>query len=398
MALALPLVLALLTTPAQADDDHWVLADAGWGVKLPAGWDVPSGGWSDWALKAKHRDGSVLQIWVTPFQVPVTKDNVAAWAKMYEDQIAAEAKADVRVVSQEVIDLGGRKTGHVTLKVVVKGGKGVAEVYAVEGTGHTVHARVVTGERKAKVATKALRALVESVRIDQTPYPTKSGTIASEKGGFEVTLPDEWRAPLQAEDDEIAKIVGAIGIEEIDRTTCVVGVRPRAVDNPDVTLLCPTPLHLDPLDEYSFEGIEAQLHERFFGRAKAEVPTGEAVTIGDRMGVYFRPPAATGAFRLAIAPYDQGMLTWWGVGGGKATDPERGSDLDASLMKMQAEVTFTGPNAGAPIIRADRWISYYLSYRPTSPMVLGPLVALVGMIGGAIALARRRKPSYEDID
>ena len=392
MALALPLALALLATPAQAEDDHWALTDAGWGVKLPAGWEVPSGGWSDWALKAKHSDGSVLQIWVTPYQLPVTKDNVAAWAKMYEEQIAAEARAEVSVVDQEVIELGGRKTGHVTLQVVVKGGKGVAEVYAVEGAGHTVHARVVTGQRKAKVATGALRELVESVRIDQKPYTTKGGKIASDKGGFEVTLPDDWREPLRAEDDEVAKVVGTIGIEEIDRTTCVVGVRPKAVANPDVTLLCPTPLHLDPLDEHSFEGVEAQLHERFFGRAKAEVPVGEAVTIGDRLGVYFRPPASTGAFRLAIAPYDQGMLTWWGVGGGEATD------LDASLVKMQADVSFTGPNAGAPIIRADRWISYYLTYRPTSPMVLGPLVALVGLIGGSIALARRRKPSYDDID
>ena len=183
-------------------------------------------------------------------------------------------------------------------------------------------------------------------------------------------------------------MVGTIGIEEIDRS-CVVGVRVRAVDNPDVTLLCPTALHLDPLDEHSFEGVEAILHEQFFGRAKAEVPVGEAVTIGDRMGVYFRPPAATGSFRLASAPYDQGMLTWWGVGS---------DGLDADLMKMQSSVAFTGPNGGAPIVRADRWLSYYLTYRPTSPLVLGPLVLLVGLIGGAIALARRRKPAYEDID
>lgn len=388
MVPCLSLALALLATSAQAEDDHWVLADAGWGVKLPAGWEVPSGGWSDWSLKAKHKDGSMLQIWVTPFQVPVNKDNVASWAKMYEEQIAAEAKAEVSVVDQEVIDLGGRKTGHVTLKVVVKGGKGVAEVYAVEGAGHTVHARVVTGARKAKTATTTLRTLIETVRIDQAPFTTKSGKVASDQGGFELTLPEGWRVPLQAEDDEVAKVVGTIGIEEIDRS-CVVGVRARAVDNPDVTLLCPTALHLDPLDEHSFEGVEATLHEQFFGRAKAEVPVGEAVTIGDRMGVYFRPPAATGSFRLAIAPYDQGMLTWWGVGS---------DGLDADLMKMQSSVAFTGPNGGAPIVRADRWLSYYLTYRPTSPLVLGPLVLLVGLIGGAIALARRRKPAYEDID
>jgi len=386
------LALTLALSSAHAADDHWAMGDAGWGVLLPKGWDVPEGGWSDWSLKAKHTDGSVLQIWVTPFQVPVNTDNVAAWAEMYKEQIAKEAKADVTVRSKTVIDLAGRKTGHVSLDVVVQGGEGVAEVYAVEGPGHTVHARVVTGKRKAKAAMAALRQVVESVRVDKKPLDTTTGTLTSKEAAFSVTLPEGWRAPLEAEADEVGKLVGKLGIETIDDKVCVVGIYPRANANPDLTLLCPAVVPLDPLDEYSFEGIEAQLHDKFFGGAKTEVPTGEAVTVGDRMGVYFRPPTGTGALRLSVTPFEHRVLTWWGIGG---TD---GGELDAAMMKMQPSVAFTGPDGGKPVIRADRWAAYYLTYRPTSPMVLGPLVLLVGLIGGAVVMGRRKKNPFEDDD
>ena len=63
MAVAPALALALLLSSAQAEDDHWALADAGWAVKLPAGWEVPSGGWSDWSLKARHKEtGQIVAI------------------------------------------------------------------------------------------------------------------------------------------------------------------------------------------------------------------------------------------------------------------------------------------------------------------------------------------------
>ena len=383
-------LLALALTTAHAEDDRWAMADAGWSVQLPAGWQVPEGGWSDWSLKARHTDGSVLQVWVTPFQVPVTDAAVTAWAEMYKEQIATEAKADVEVRSTRVLDLAGRKTGHVTLDVVVKGGEGVAEVYAVEGPGHTVHARVVTGKRKARQATDALRAVVETARIDQGPLATTTGTVASEAGGYTVTLPEGWRVPLDAEADEVAKIVQKLGMEQVDDKICVVGVAPRAHANPDVTLLCPTPLQLDPLDDYSVDTIAAELHARFFGSAKAEVPPGEAVQIGDRMGVIFRPPTGTGALRLAVVPYDHGALSWWGIGGDTPTA------LDAALTSMQPTVTFTGPEGGHPKIRADRWVAYYLTHRPTSPMVLGPAALLVGLIGVAVVAGRRRKNPYDD--
>lgn len=386
------LVLTCALTTAHAADEHWTMADAGLGVLLPDGWQVPEGAWSDWSLKAKHTDGSVVQIWVTPFQVAVDETNLSAWAEMYRDQIATEAKAEVAIRSKSITQISGRTAGHVVLDLKVKGGEGVAEVYALEGPGHTVHARVVTGKRKARKATAALRTILEGARVDQAPLETTTGTIASAEGDFSITLPDGWRAPLKEESDDVTKIVEKLGMEAIDESVCVVGVYPRANATPDLTVVCPSALQLDPLDEYSFDAIERQLHERFFGSAQAEVPQGEAVTIGDRMGVYFRPPTGTGALRLGLAPYNRGTLTWWGIGG------LDGTTLDAALLQMQPTVQFTGPDGGAPKIRADRWVSYYVTHRPTSPMVLGPLVLLIGLIGAAVAATRRRKNPYEDLD
>ncbi len=387
------MVLALLfaAQTAMAADDLWDIPDAGWAVRLPADWEVPSGGWTEWSLKARHTDGSIMQIWVTPYQIPVDKDSVGAWSKMYEQQIADEASAEVQVRGQEVLTIAGRSTGHVSLDVKVKGGDGVAEVYAVEGPGRTIHARVVTGDRKAAKATAALREVVESAKVTKAPLPVGGRTLKSEKGEFAVTLPEGWRPPLSPEESEVAKIVGTLGLEALDTTVCAVGILPKANENPDLTLLCPTALHLDPLDEYSVQGIEDQLHERFFGRAKAEVPEGEAVTIGDRMGLLFRPPSANGAFRLAVAPYNLGILTWWTLG---STD---GPTLDAALSTMRPTVQFTGNNAGAPIVRADRQLAYWLTYRTTSPVVLGPLALLLALIG-AIGFKLTRKPAAIDDD
>lgn len=381
------LALALSLPTAHADDDHWTMADAGWGVRLPAGWEVAEGGWSDWSLKAKHADGSVLQIWVTPFQIPVDPTSIASWAEMYREQIIEEAQAEVQIRSQSVLELAGRQTGHVTLDVKVKGGEGVAEVYAVEGAGHTVHARVVTGKRKAKAAGAALRTVVETVRVDQPPYPTVTGVVASREAPFSVTLPEGWRVPLEAEAADVGKIVGKLGIEAIDDEVCVVGLHPRAHANPDLTLLCPAVLPMGPLDAHSFPSEERSLHQLFFGTATADVPPGEAVTIGDRMGVLFRPPTGAGTLRLAVTPFAHRVLTWWGVGG------TEGSELDEALFQMHPTVQFSGPEGGKPVIRLDQWVSYYLRHRIPTPFVVG---LGAGLIGLGVAATRRKKNPIED--
>lgn len=372
---------------AAPDDAAWALADAGWAVTLPAGFSVPAGGWSDWSLKAKHSDGSVLSVWVTPFQVPVSADAVAAWAAQYQAQLAGEAQAVVEVAQTEVIEVAGRPTGRVLLDVTVPGGEGVAEVYSVEGAGHTVHARVVTGVRKAGRARAALKALMESVYVKQGPFAVDAGEQVSVDGGFSVRLPEGWRAPLPAEADEVARGVAELGMDE-PNPACVTAVRPRAAAAADLALWCPVGLHLDPVDPQSVGTIAAELHARFFGEAEGRVPSGEAWPLPDRLGVLFRPPVAQGSLRVGVVPYDRGMLTLW-----MRSESGPDEDLDAALVGFRDGLAFSGEDGGQPIIRADRWVVHMWIHHPTSPWVWGPVGVVVGL--AAWWLGRRRGRSWE---
>ena len=139
--------------------------------------------------------------------------------------------------------------------------------------------------------------------------------------------------------------------------------------------------------------VEAELHERFFGRSDTPVDQGTPADVGDRMGVFFQPPVAGGPVRLALAPFEGSMMQLWALG---STLDDAG--LDAAVRHTLGSTTFTGPDGGAPIIGFDKRVSYYLSYRPTSPLVLGPGLLPVALVGAGVAAARRRKPAYEDLD
>ena len=131
----------------------------------------------------------------------------------------------------------------------------------------------------------------------------------------------------------------------------------------------------------------------FFGKAGAELPPGEQVTVGDRVGALFRPRDGANPIRLLVAHFDGGLMALW----------LRAASLDAPaadtlMMSVAAGVTFTGPNGGAPQIRPDRVVSYYLAHRPAHPIVWGPVVALVGGVGFLIRRRRGRDPYAEFAD
>ena len=65
-----------------------------------------------------------------------------------------------------------------------------------------------------------------------------------------------------------------------------------------IIFACRSQYYVGPLDEYSFSGVEAEVHERWFGRSEKPVPTAGQVQIGDRTGLYFMPPVATNPVRM----------------------------------------------------------------------------------------------------
>ena len=144
--------------------------------------------------------------------------------------------------------------------------------------------------------------------------------------------------------------------------------------------------------EHSFDAIEAEWREMFFGKAGAELPPGERVAVGDRVGALFRPRDGANPIRLLVAHFDGGLMALWLRGA--ALDA---AGADALMMKAATTVAFTGPNGGAPHIRPDRIASYYLNHRPAHPLVWGPILLLIGGIGFAVRRNRGRDP-YADLD
>lgn len=387
-SLLAPILLA--HTLAFAAPATYPMSDVGATLILPAGWG--QGTWSDWDFKAASPDGSVhFFLWMTAFQAEINAENAAAWGEMYKADLEKENFANIQVASTAVEQINGRQTAKARLTFRLDGGKGPEGVFhaaAIQGAGHVIHIRTVAAERNEKKAIAALDDVLEQLQLDKAPLPVEGPAVSTE-AGFAATLPAGWRAPLAVELDAVLEITAKLGQEKLAPETCWVAIRPPAVGDPDVIFACSSYLYLGPVDEHSFEGVETEVHERFFGRVETPVPAAEKVQIGDRLGFYFRPPRETHPLRLAVAPYGAGdIMQMWGLG-----NHLDAGGLDEAMMALLGTVQFTGPEGGKPMIGVDRWVSYYLKYRPTSPVVLGPVAALLALVG-ALAF-RKKKPTLD---
>ncbi|MEL6344243.1 MAG: hypothetical protein AAFV53_14085 [Myxococcota bacterium] len=375
---------------ARAEEGTYRMDNLGGAVNLPKGWELMSGGWSDDAFKAQKANKHVLmRVWHTPYQPEITEDAARAWAEMFISGFEAQSGIkNVKVDRASVITLADRPTTQAWLSGAFKDGTPiVGTVLSFASGGKTVHVRTMgRANFKAEIEADA-RMLAETMTVDAGALDAET---ALKSGGFTATLPDGWRTPFDAELPHIKKITARLGEENLNPERCFVGIHPRAAADPDVLFSCEMYLHVGPVDEHSFAGVEAEVHEEFFGSSEKPVAAAEPVTVGDRMGFYYSPRDGV---RLALAPYDKGMMTTWGLAGGEASD-----GLDEAIKATLGTVNFTGPEGGAPIIAPDKWVMYYIRYRPTSPPVLLGGVVLLGLVGGGVAFARRPRKNPYDID
>ncbi|MFT5680888.1 MAG: hypothetical protein ACI8RZ_001794 [Myxococcota bacterium] len=375
----------LLALSAHAED--YRMNDVAGSVVLPAGWEVSDKGWTDYDFKAQSDTNLLMKLWLTPFQVTVDDAAAAHWAEVYTGILEREGLEEVAVASTTTTTIARRPTAISKITFTHKtGGPGAAWFAGFASNGQTIHLRIVGLKRNDAKAEAALTRFVDQLELDAAALPAATEV---EGGGFTATLPDGWRVPHPRELDAVKKIVTKLD-DSYAADSCFVGIRPPLTGDPDVVFACGTYLHVGPLDEHSFDGIEAEVNEKFFGSSATPVEAATPITVGDRMGFYYSPPIPGGTYRLALAPYDKGMMMTWAV----ANNIDEAS-LDTALLELTGSVAFTGPEGGQPIIAPDKKIMYYLKYRPTSaPVILSGLV-LVGLIGGGIAMMRRRKPSYE---
>lgn len=378
-ALLLTLSLALA-----APETTYNISDGGVTLTLPRAFTMSN--WSNLDAEAKAEDGPMLfKLWLTTFQIEPTEASAKAWAQTYVGMLESEGLSNVKLDTVEVNPVGGRPTARVRLTFTANGTPGVAYFMATTVAGQVVHGRMIAAGRKEKQAVGALGEIFETMKIDRPPH--QAVREVSTEAGFAATLPEGWRVPFAEEMYEVTALTAALGKDEIKPEECWVGIRPPATGKADVMLACSGGYYLGPVDEHSFEGEEAAIHEHFFAKLKEPIPAAEQATIGDRLGFYFRPGTGARPVRMAVAPYGAArIMVAWGLGS-QLDD----AGLDEAMKATLASVTFTGPDGGKPQIGVDKRVSYYLAYRPTHPFVLGPALLVVAGIA-ALVLRKKKNP------
>jgi hypothetical protein len=198
----------------------------------------------------------------------------------------------------------------------------------------------------------------------------------------ETTLPDDFRPPLEAEQDAVAAVVEKLQI--LDLVGCSTAIRPVAGTEPDVLVTCSQPLQLGVVDSYSFDDADRAVREKTFG-SKAEVPPAESVALNDRMAFLYTPREG---FAVGVVPHDGGVARFWALG-----RPE--GELPETVRAAMRSSTFSGAHPAS----FGEQVSYWVSYRPFSPAVLCPALALLGLLGGlgfGVATLARRPPRVRE--
>ena len=392
MIVTLYMLLLSIVTPA-ANAEPYVMNDVGGTLALPAGFEMAR--WSDWDFKAKGANGAIMyKLWLTPFQSPIDKQSGKGFAVEYQRKLAKEGGGDASIKSTEIKTLGGRDTVITEMHFKAKGGKGTEGVYigaAFAGAGQVIHSRVIASKRKAKAARVALEEMLSTFTLKRGPVDVVTGEVSSD-AGFSGVLPEGWRLPLEPEQAAVLAITSGMWKGDMGKEECFLGIKPPAIGEPDVLFACKKFWDGTPVDEHSFSDIEAEWRTIFFGKAGAELSPGESIVVGDRTGALYRPRDGANPIRLLVAPFDGGLMALW----------LRGASLDAAaadaaMVAIAPTIKFTGPDGGHPLVRPDRWVSYYINYRPTHPFVFLPLLLIVG---GIVVMVRRGrgKDPYADLE
>ena len=384
-------VWSLIALPV-AQAQPYLMNDVGGTLHLPKGWEADE--WADWSFKAKGGGGAILyKLWITPIQSDLNDESAKVWAEMYKERLTDQGLKDQKVVKTEIKDVAGRRTilTEMEVKFGGKGSRGQALFAAFAGAGQIIHSRVISNASNFRKSRAGLMETLDRFELKKGPLKSE-GSAVSSAAGFSATLPTGWRAPFEPEKSAVIAITSKMWPSDLSPEKCWSAIKPPALGEPDVMFACSKPWSSGPVDEYSFAGIEAEWRSLFFGEAGSQLPEGEQIQVGDRMGAMFRPRDGQNPIRLLVAPFAGGVTVVWFRGAS--------SDLvaaDTALKSVAASVQFTGPEGGHPTIRVDHLVGYYLTHRNTSPIVWGPILLL---LGGVIVLVRRRsgRSPYEDFD
>ena len=295
------LALCLALSPAHAEDDEgYAMNDVGATATLPNGWRALEGGWADWELKAESGDRAVrFHLYMQAFQVDVSEESAAVWAEGVRATYEKKGHTEVVVKESGTTELNGRQWATARIEFKFKSDPkqtGVVFMRSYTSAGQVVHLTALSSQRNTRKAEAAIQQISETLEVKKVPLDTGSSEVSTD-AGFAAILPDGWRAPVLPELGAVRQLTEKAGEGELSSDECWVALRPPpSGEKPDVIFACQTEIHIGPLDEHSFEGVEAELYDKFFGRAASgenPPPHGEQVQVGDR-GRRLLPPAGAG--------------------------------------------------------------------------------------------------------
>lgn len=367
------------------DDERYLLGDPGVRIDLPVDWNAID--WTDASFEAEKGDKSVkLWVWNRPGQVPVVADDLDAWAKVFLAKVEQIEGKDPEVTAKSVETRAGRPTARFTVAFDFgKDLRGVLHGATFTVEGRVTHLATLAAAARADVGLAALDGVLDRLEARKPPAAVAEGAQVS-ASGVTATLPAGWRAPLPAELPGVAQLATKLGVEDL--TPCWTAIRPLANAEPELLLTCPAGAQLGVVDSYSFAGVDAALRPMLFG--KAEVPAAKAVTAASgQTGFLYVLPTEGRALAMAVVPYGQGVARTWALGpGGEAFEP--------LLTGLVGGASYEGAH---PAGFGDQ-VSYWVSYRPTSPVTLGAGAGVLAVLGGAAFALRRGlggRRSYEDV-
>lgn len=376
-------MLLLLAHLAVAEP--YALAQAGVTVDLPAGWRMTR--WSDWDLTAQTETGLAMEVWYTPWQLPVDAEVGKAFGAAYAERLEAQRATDVAAESVAVETVGGREGVRTRMGFDFGrgGSRGVLHAAALPADGKVLHVLVYAAAINGNRAAAALGTLVERTRIDAPAKDLLSLSGRQETPlGVAVTLPEGWRVPLPSEQEDARALAGVTGAAR--PAECFTAARPAPADGTALLLLCRSPWTLGVLDADSAADKGLQLRDMLFGKAADKVPAPEPVALDDRTALLFRPTVPDHDLRLAILPDRDGALYAWLVGPeGAAPELERAARASLDGLAWPE-------GDGLPAWAMGEVVVHTLTYRPFHPAVLAAAVTVLGVLGLIGRLIFRRPP------
>lgn len=377
-----------LPSLAAGANEEFLLGDVGVRIDLPAGWNMLR--WSDWDFKAESADGQLkLFAWATPVQQELVEADVDGFVGVHRAKVEELHGSDPAVRSAVLEEVAGRRVVRSEIEFTYTGDlRGVLVSATVPVEGQMFHVSLLTAKARSARANEAMSRLLEALDVQKAPAPVEANA-AVQVEGMSTRLPDGWRIPRPNEQEALKKAAQLVGVEDL--APCWSAIHPRAGVEPDVMFSCPggpvMGIGLGLADAASFAEVEQGLRPRLFG--EAPVPPAEMVPLEGRVGFLYAPDlGADRALRMGVAAYGAGLARVWAHGKAEAAE-----ELSVAV---RAALTSASLEGEYPVTVGERF-SYAAAYNPSSPLVLGPVLALLLMVGGGIYLATagRRSPEVD---